>query len=166
MADFSSSEKMIAVSEKNGHTITILQSVLSKCGRSCRATPLGEPESEPCRPAVLLLCEPSGISQAEKYESCVADYAFAAMPQLAEIHPVTYSVGDDRADFTARNVRRTEEGFTAFEIVGVGVIGRVRLAARWEDCVGAALASAAAAVACGIPFAEVLKALNSIKFQD
>lgn len=165
MADSLSAEKMIAVCEKNGHTITILQSILSACGR-CRAALLGELPAGQFRPAVLLLCEPSGAAQAERFEACVADYDFAAMPQVAAHHPLTYSVGNDSADFTARNVRRTQDGFTTFEMVGVGVIGRVRLAGGEENRVREALAAAAAAVACGIPLAEVLRALNSVKIME
>jgi len=42
----------------------------------------------------------------------------------------------------------------------VGVIGRVKITG--EEFVTPALAAAAAAIACGIPFAEVLNALNNI----
>jgi UDP-N-acetylmuramate-alanine ligase len=162
MADFNSVDKLIAVCGKNGHTISILRWILSECGRCCRAVFLGEEEPGSSRLAVLLLSGPSDASQAEKFETCVADYDFSAMPQIAQLHPLTYSVGNDSADFTARNVRE-KDGVTTFEIVGVGVIGRVRLADCNEKCVKSALAAAAAAVACGNPFAEVLKALNSYK---
>lgn len=165
MADSLSAEKMIAVCEKNGHTISILQSILSACGR-CRAVPLGQRPGGQFRPAVLLLCEPSGAAQADGFETCVADYDFAAMPGIAARRPLTYAVGNDSADFTARNVRRTRDGFTAFEIVGVGVIGRVRIAGCGESGVKDALAAAAAAVACGIPFAEVLRALNGMEIME
>ncbi len=46
------------------------------------------------------------------------------------------------------------------------MIGRVRLAADSMDAVNSALAAAAAAIACGIPFAEVLDALNNIQIRD
>ena len=78
----------------------------------------------------------------------------------------TYSSKTDLADFTARNIRFTTAGFVAFEIVGVGIIGRVKLNTRDSGAVDDALAASAAAVATGIPFADVLKALNSIDFKS
>ena len=72
---------------------------------------------------------------------------------------ITYALGRDDADCTAHIIRTTPDGHVAFEIVGIGVIGRVRLRGGLS-CVGDALAAAAAAVGAGVPFADVLTALN------
>lgn len=71
---------------------------------------------------------------------------------------------EDGADFTVRNIRTARDGSVAFEMVGIGIIGRVRL--RSEDPVDAvsALAAFAAAVGAGVPFADALEALNRIDF--
>ncbi len=167
MANFHPAVKLIAVSEKSGYTIAVLKDILARCGRSCyRVVSVEEQLPPDASLAVLLLCSAAVPDDADRYSVCVAAYEFAAQPELAVLHPLTYSVKSDSADFTARNIRQTQDGFTAFEIVGVGVIGRVKLAARTEGAVCAALSAAAASIACGIPFAEVLDALNNMKIED
>ncbi|CAB1250278.1 conserved protein of unknown function [Ruminococcaceae bacterium BL-6] len=96
----------------------------------------------------------------EKFARCVIDSAFSGDRRSIPAEKlVTYSAESDSADFTARNIRKTDEG-VVFEIVGVGVIGRVRLAdeKQIEPC----LIAACAAVSCGIPFADVLGSLNRL----
>lgn len=73
---------------------------------------------------------------------------------------VTYSDQYREADFTAQNIRSLPNGVTAFEIVGVGIIGRVRLQTSDQSAVEPAIAAAAAAMAAGVPFADALEALN------
>ena len=126
----------------------------------------GEPVSQDTQPMVLLLCDSKEAEYAKNFSICVADYELAALPALEGLKLLTYSTTSNSADFTARNIRQTPEGFTAFEIIGVGVIGRVKLVAGSEESIGCALAAAAAAIACGIPFAEVLDALNNIQIDD
>lgn len=167
MVNFHPASKLIAVHDKNGNAISILKEILNRCGRNCyRVAPAGEPSAASERRAVLLVCNLSDFSVEEPFETCVVNYDFAAVPNLAVLHPLTYSIQSNNADFTARNIRNTPDGFYAFEVVGVGVIGRVKFAATREEQVETALAAAAAAIACGIPFAEVLAALNSMKIQD
>lgn len=167
MTDFHPAEKLIAVSDKSGYTIAILKDILARCGRSCyHVAPAGEPVPSGMQPAVLLLFDAEEAADTTRFAKCVADYGLAVKPELAALQPVTYSTDSDNADFTARNIRRMPEGFISFEIVGVGVIGRVRLAVPSESSVKMALAAAAAAIVCGVPFAEVLDALNNIKIQN
>lgn len=166
LANFYSAKKLIAVSDKKGHTISILRDILTFCGHENYLPAAAEDlVPEDVQRAVLLLCDARRPS-VEGFAVCVADYAFSAMPEIAALKPLTYSTVSDSADFTARNIRKLSEGFSAFEMIGVGVIGRVRLATENSDWVGPALAAAAAAIACGIPFAEVLDALNSLKIGD
>lgn len=167
MANFHPAAKLIAVSDKRGYTIAVLKEILAWCGRAnYLVVPAGEPVPQNVQPAVLLLCDAVKVADVGRFSACVAGYEFAAVPELAAVHPLTYSLKSDMADFTARNIRQTPDGYAAFEIVGVGVIGRIKLAAHTEDSIGAALAAAAASIACGIPFAEVLDALNNIKIED
>ena len=167
MSNFHPTAKLIAVSDKKGHTIAVLNNILSCCERgSYCVAPAGEPLPPNITPAVLLLCDEEKIADAELFSACVACYEFAALPELAALHPLTYSIKSDCADFTARNIRQTPDGFIAFEIVGVGVIGRVKLAVHTEESVQVLLAAASALVACGIPFAEVLNVLNNMHIED
>jgi len=166
MTNFHRGIKLIAVCDKSGHTIEVLKNILALCGRSnYMVSPADELVGQDMQPMVLLFCDAEKVKDASLFSSCVADYELAALPELDGLHPLTYSITSNNADFTARNIRQTQDGFAAFEIVGVGVIGRVKLAARCGQSVQTALAAAAAAIACGIPFAEVLEALNHIKIE-
>lgn len=68
---------------------------------------------------------------------------------------VTYSSGNDEADYTARNIRGRADGVD-FELVGTGVIGRVRLGIPGDFSVYNALAAASCALTLGMPFAKVV----------
>ena len=57
---------------------------------------------------------------------------------------VTYSLGDDRADYTARNIKHRPDGVD-FEIVGIGAIGHVRLGIPGTFSVYNAMGAAACA---------------------
>jgi hypothetical protein len=167
MANIHYTAKRIAVCDKSGHTIAVLKDILALCGHSgFEVLPAEEPIGQDVQPLVLLFCDAEKIVDAPRFSTCVTDYELAARPELDGLHPLTYSITSNNADFTARNIRRTQDGFAAFEIVGVGIIGRVKLAAGCEQSVSTALAAAAACIACGIPFAEVLEALNHIKIED
>lgn len=73
---------------------------------------------------------------------------------------VTYSSGNDEADYTARNIRGRADGVD-FELVGTGVIGRVRLGIPGDFSVYNALAAASCALTLGMPFAKVVDALSA-----
>lgn len=106
---------------------------------------------------------------AKEFNICVLDYDIPSPlsePQRSGCRFLTYSMESDNADFTVRGVRETGEGELAFEIVGVGVIGRVRLCTSDDRQVKAALVAASGALACGIPFAQVLETLNHVKIQE
>ena len=75
---------------------------------------------------------------------------------------ISYSAGDDAADYTARNIRRRPDGVD-FELVGTGVIGRVRLSTPGEFSVYTALAAAACALVLGMPFDRVIEALGTMR---
>ena len=68
---------------------------------------------------------------------------------IAEVHPpqvITYSAGDDTADYTARNIQLSAAG-VKFEMVGRSFIQRVRVPMPGEYSVSNALAAAATASA-------------------
>lgn len=160
------SAKLIAVSDKSGHTIPILKEIFHRCGRThFRIAPAGEPLGADEQPAVFLLCDSEPHAEAKEFARLVAEYESAREAIPPEHRPVTYSVRSDGADFTARGLRLTGEGQIAFEIVGVGVIGRVRLLTDREFWAEPALAAAAASIAAGVPFADALEALNNMEFK-
>lgn len=72
---------------------------------------------------------------------------------------VTFSTKSDAADYTARNIRQRPDGVD-FELVGTGVIGRVRLAVPGRFSVYNALGAAACALTLGLPFQPVVDALG------
>lgn len=70
----------------------------------------------------------------------------------------TYSRESDGADIVAKNVKETDEALT-FELLGTGVIGRVRLFRRGIT-VKTALEASAMLISMGIPLAAVLNGIN------
>ncbi len=165
MENLRAGAKLIAVAGGDGRETAVLERVLRGCGRNNYfaadardALPAG------AQPAVLLAAGPDAALKPGDFPVCVAEYGLARRPEFAG-HPrlITYSAERDAADFTARNIRTLPDGSAAFEIVGVGIIGRVRLRSGGVGAAGPAMAAAAAAIAAGIPFAEVLKALNGME---
>lgn len=173
MQAFNSAKKLIAVCDKNGNTTSILKKILKFCNReNYVVSSVEKPIHENVQPAVLLLSDVDNRIFSNEFSVCVSDYAFSAVREIADLQPLTYSSKSDEADFTAKNIRITESGYLAFEIIGVGVIGRVRLNIKdksqqeYEEIVSNALGAASTAISCGIPFAEVLNALNNIQFDN
>ncbi|NLX93338.1 MAG: UDP-N-acetylmuramoyl-L-alanyl-D-glutamate--2,6-diaminopimelate ligase [Clostridiales bacterium] len=84
----------------------------------------------------------------------VAEYMMSgiACPQ------VTFSVKTDASDYTAKNIRLKPSG-AEYELVGKGVIGRVRLSVPGIFSVYNSMGAAVCAVELGIPFDCVLEAI-------
>ena len=166
MSAFKPMGKIIVVAGKDSREAVFLKRILSCAGKRNIAV-LDSDGGVPNAPqaAVLFLAGgPEPVSHPEKFAECVMEYSLAREGGLAgRENIVTYSVDQDGADFTARNIRVAQDGQAAFEIVGVGIIGRVRLRTGDTAAVSPALAAATAAIAAGIPFAEVLEALNGIE---
>lgn len=151
--------RVVSVVEKNGGASAALRRIFRFCGRkNCCVRSEGEAVPPDDGKAVLLICGDGGRLDPGQWAVCVAERELSGRAAGAR-RLITYSLGRDDADFTARNIRETPDGRVAFEIVGIGVIGRVRLRGDLS-CVGDALAAAAAAVGAGVPFADVLTALN------
>ena len=90
----------------------------------------------------------------------VDDEAYALMSDGVACPSATVSVGNDHADYTARNIRVRPDG-TDFELVGFDGIGRVRLATPGRFSVYNALTAAACALALGVDFETVTTALSA-----
>ncbi len=158
--------KLIAVCDKSGHTTEVLKKLLKICGRnSYHVLPANAPFEPVLQPAVLLYYDVLAAADACRFPLCVARYESAGDSQLQGLNPLTFSMENNYADFTACNIRRVEN-LIQFEIVGIGVIGRVRLPCEYESWVEIFLAAAAAAISCGVPFAEVMEALNHFEVQE
>lgn len=181
--------KLIAVSEKPDKLIAgILQKILEYCGHIVAVAVEKVADKEKCDylivpaaeitelpeniiPSVLLLADFTHVSEqilnhANTFTSCVMDYDNSVPPfadYLIDCKIRTYSATSDNADFTARYIHTIDEE-TAFEIVGVGVIGRAKL--RNPDMVKPSLVAAAAAISCGVSFADMLDALNNMKIEE
>lgn len=152
--------KLVMTVEKDGGAALSLKKIFRLCGRSCFCVVRNGDALPPCaEKSVLLLCRDGENFPSVFWKVCVAEQEISGhVPVCGRC--LTYSLGRDDADFTAHGIRTLPDGYTAFEIVGIGVIGRVRLKPGSPSSIHDALASAAAAVGSGIPFADVLMALN------
>lgn len=162
MAEICNGRKIIAVSNSAERETYLLKKIIRDSGRSSvfAVVPADEAMHRGLKATVLLAQEPPEAAEPESLPVFVTKFRPKQEKPAGFRNVVTYSTEWDGADFTARNVRALPDGVTAFEIVGVGIIGRVRLAQGCSGDVEAALAAAAAATASGIPFAEALSALN------
>lgn len=99
--------------------------------------------------------------QAARYKNLVLPYeSIEALPEQLPCKLFSYSTHSDSAGLTARNIRN-HDSQTLFEIVGFGVIGRVRFSRCSEAEIGEILAAASAATACSFPFACILDGINA-----
>lgn len=72
-----------------------------------------------------------------------------------------YSVTNDSADLIAKNIN-PQQDVTVFELLGTGVIGRVRLPKKSGFSVELVLSVSSALIAMGIPLAAVLNGMNKL----
>jgi len=75
---------------------------------------------------------------------------------------ITYSIDTDLSDYTAKNVQMRADGVD-FELVGKGVIGRVKLPIPGLFSVYNAMAAAACAFHCGLSFDQVITGLAHVR---
>lgn len=137
----------------------LLNRLLQDCDRKALQAVLPGSETD----KKLLVANNTGMLRfAEGFPSCLAEYSLCGDTRLAGTKLTTYSLQNDAADYTARGLHTTAEGFAAFEIVGVGCIGRVRLRGLPDGEEETILAAASAAVVCGAPFAQVLATLQQM----
>ena len=95
-------------------------------------------------------------------ETAVVNMDDEAGPQMLEnsgAAPVTYSLSRDDADYTAKNVSLRADG-VSYELVGRGIIGRVKFGVPGAFSVYNSLAAACAALELGLELPQVLQALE------
>ena len=139
-------------------TRTLLSALCEACGRTDLEAVA--PDGEMGAPLLLVVDRPTLLAHADAFPKVLAEYSLRAALPLSTCAVTTYSLEEDGADYTARNLRTTPEGFTAFEIVGTGCIGRARLRHLPAGGQSVILQAVGAAVACGVPFADALSALQ------
>lgn len=163
MAEIGTGRKTIAVSMGGERETYLLRKIIGNSGRGgvFSVVPAAGAMERGRKAALLFAPELPECAEPGLFPVCVTRFRPDFRKPECFRQVVTYSAEWDAADFTARNVRQFPGGGAAFEIVGVGIIGRVRLGPGRECDVEAALAAAAAATTAGVPFAEALGALNA-----
>lgn len=98
----------------------------------------------------------------EKYNHVVLPYNIERKKTLRQDGGkiIEYSQEDDSADLVAKN-RMDAGAYTSFELLGTGIIGRIRLWKKAGLTVPAALALSGALLSAGIPLAGVTQGLSS-----
>ncbi|WP_411676275.1 hypothetical protein [Caproicibacter sp.] len=158
--------KAVAIVEKDGRAAALLKKIFLHCGRGHNlVVEYGDPLPPVATKSVLLLCGDTAEFDPRDWAVCVVERELSDRA-VGAARTITFSMVRNEADFTARDVRTIANGDVAFEIVGFGVIGRVRLPGGDLSEVSGALAAACAAVGAGIPFADVLTALNQRELQE
>ena len=113
---------------KEQMTKAFLVWIIQSCGRELELFPLTEMKDAAAGDVTVLTSAdlPVGLPLGQGVD-CIADIKL--QPEIAGngAHLVTFSDSSDSADFTARNIRVVGGDAVAFEIVGIGLIGRVRL---------------------------------------
>jgi hypothetical protein len=163
MAEISTGRKIIAVSMDGGRERYLLQKILGNSGRNGVFTivPVDEAMERGLKASLLFAPVLPVCTEPKLFPVCVTKFRPELQKPEGFRSVITYSTEWNVADFTARNIRQLPGGASAFEIVGVGIIGRVRLGPGCGGDVEASLAAAAAATTAGVPFAEALAALNA-----
>ena len=146
-------------------TLTVLREIVSHCGLDDRYLVIPESQldsvSDRWVPYALVTDGLPAEAEAASYSVCASDRAGGVLPE-AVCHHTTYSLEDDRADFVAKNLRNFQgHGFT-FDLVGLGIIGRIHLLAGDDQTLRSTLIAASAALSCGISFADVVEVLNTL----
>ena len=103
------------------------------------------------------LFEMSEISVVNIDDPCASDMTEGTSGKV-----VTYSINSDYSDYTAKNIKLRPDK-VVFEMLGFGVIARIKLHIPGQFSVYNAMAAASAALAIGIPFTEVTAALSDAR---
>ena len=162
-----SKTKLIAICGGSGELKALLQQIVSGYDeqnyvvKDVAELPVVPEELEPA-----VLVGPSDFKYAPLFEAHVVDYGQFVKRTFRQGRVFTYSSENGYADFVARKTTLSVSKKDALEIISNGIIGRVRWEGWKDEDVLPALAAATAAVACGIPFARVLDALNHISMRS
>lgn len=112
---------------------------------------------------ILVLCdvEKVNINFIEKFNNIVLPYSLGKNFSVKEKNMLFYSVNSNEADLIAKNINPQDDK-TVFELLGTGVIGRVKLSKSSKLSVELVLAVSSALVAMGVPLAAVLNVINQL----
>lgn len=112
---------------------------------------------------VLVLCDTDkiDIKLLKGFKNIVLPYSLSEEVTSKEKNMLFYSMNNNEADLIAKNINPQEDR-TVFELLGTGVIGRVKLSKSSGLSVELVLAVSSALVAMGVPLAAVLNVINQL----
>lgn len=167
-----STRKIIAVADdamdRDDLTVAILRQIMAHCGLDDRYQVVSAGELG-CLTGrwtpYAWVAEDHSAPPSGEFSICVSDYDGRATGDNGGCHYTTFSTVADGADFVARNIRRAKAVGYTFDLVGLGIIGRIHL--QWNDphLLRSTLVAASAALSCGVSFADVVEVLNDISTQ-
>lgn len=91
----------------------------------------------------------------------ILPYSFSENLSIKEKNVLFYSINSNEADLIAKNINPQDDK-TVFELLGTGVIGRVKLSKSSQLSVELVLAVSSTLVAMGVPLAVVLNVINQL----
>ena len=112
---------------------------------------------------ILVLCDAEEVNAdfIEKFNNIVLPYSFSENLSIKEKNVLFYSINSNEADLIAKNINPQDDK-TVFELLGTGVIGRVKLSKSSQLSVELVLAVSSTLVAMGVPLAVVLNVINQL----
>lgn len=112
---------------------------------------------------ILVLCDADGVNIdfIKKFKNIVLPYSLGENLTIKEKNMLFYSINSNEADLIAKNINQQEDK-TVFELLGTGVIGRVKLSRSSGLSVELVLAVSSALVAMGVPLVAVLNVINQL----
>lgn len=164
-------KKVIAVADdileqdENEMTLTALRQIIAHCGLEdrYRVEPTAALPQLSERWIPYILVTETGACRGRLptvFPICVQNYC--CTEKEGGCHCTTFSMEDPTTDFVAANVRQFADMDYAFDLMGLGIIGRVHLAKDDRRLLRTALIAASAALSCGISFADVVEVLNTL----
>lgn len=112
---------------------------------------------------ILVLCDTDKTDKEfiEKFKNIVLPYLLEENLNIKGKNILSYSVNSNEADLIAKNINPQEDKIV-FELLGTGIIGRVKLSRSSGFSVELVLAVSSALVAMGVPLAAVLNVINQL----
>ncbi len=167
---FSLGIRGIGIPFQKHEEIMFLRDILGRSGRQWKEeTVEGGTGLSAFEKSVLLFSEDIKRREAETLSHTDIVLPFRELPQEHTRFPnlsfTTYAVEDDRADFTARGLAALPGGDAGregmrFELLCLGLIGRVCVPGLSKKQVEPLLGAASCLLAAGLPLAEVLELIN------
>lgn len=96
-----------------------------------------------------------------RFKNVVLPYSLHESITEKKENMLFYSMNNNEADLIAKNINPQEDR-TVFELLGTGVIGRVKLSKASGFSVELVLAVSSALIAMGVPLASVLGVMNQL----